>query len=57
MIVLGVLLWTQPQHHAPLGVALVLTPLASFLYTNLCGLLLGIRGRVRNANGVSGGVD
>ncbi|SFB64343.1 hypothetical protein SAMN05216266_14222 [Amycolatopsis marina] len=42
MIVLGVLLWTQPQHHAPLGVALVLTPLASFLYTNLCGLLLGI---------------
>lgn len=31
MIALGVLLWTQPQHHALLGVALVLTALASFL--------------------------
>ncbi|MBE1579552.1 hypothetical protein SAMN05216266_1424 [Amycolatopsis marina] len=42
MIALGVLLWTQPQHHAPLGVALVLTALASFLYTNLGGFLLGM---------------
>lgn len=42
MIALGVLLWTQPQHHALLGVALVVAALASFLYTNLGGFLLGM---------------
>lgn len=39
---MGVLLWFLPEQRAVLGIAVVLLSLASFVYTNLGGFLLGM---------------
>jgi hypothetical protein len=38
----GLLLWCQPRHHALLGIIILLAALASFLYTNFGGFLIGM---------------
>lgn len=42
LIAVGLMLWAQPDQHAVFGVGLVLLSLASFLYSNLGGFLLGM---------------
>lgn len=39
---MGLLLWLQPEHRAVLGIAIVLLAIASFVYSNLGGFLLGM---------------
>jgi hypothetical protein len=39
---LGVLLCFQPDHHNMISIAIVLAALASFIYTNLGGFLVGM---------------
>lgn len=39
---LGALLWLRPEQHDVFGVAIVLLALASFIYTNLGGFLVGM---------------
>lgn len=39
---MGALLWFLPEQRALLGVAIVLLALASFVYTNLGGFLIGM---------------
>lgn len=38
----GLLLWYQPRHHTLLSVIILLAALASFLYTNFGGFLIGM---------------
>lgn len=38
----GLLLWYQPRHHTLLSVIVLLAALASFLYTNFGGFLIGM---------------
>lgn len=39
---LGALLWLRPEQHDVFGIAIVLLALASFIYTNLGGFLVGM---------------
>jgi hypothetical protein len=38
----GLLLWYQPRHHTLLAIVITLAALASFLYTNFGGFLIGM---------------
>jgi hypothetical protein len=38
----GLLLWYQPRHHTLLSVIILLAALASFLYTNFGGFMIGM---------------
>ncbi|MES9538875.1 DUF6114 domain-containing protein [Actinomadura sp. NPDC000600] len=38
----GLLLWCRPRHHVLLAVVITLAALASFLYTNFGGFLIGM---------------
>ena len=42
IITTGLLLWYQPRHHTLLSVIILLAALASFLYTNFGGFLIGM---------------
>lgn len=42
IITTGLLLWYQPRHHTLLSIIILLAALASFLYTNFGGFLIGM---------------